>query len=245
MRDIHASGLHSASSAEWDNLGRAIARTADLAGLTECRHHIEVNGWSGYVPAKDSKGAPNEAECSIIWDDTVFGPEHPTGDTQGYAWLTRRPFYTGKGAKRGGVVATWVLLSHVRTDQTVLRVVAHMPSSVQARDKFGKKLARNLAWRSALSGMVALVRELELVLDPDVIIVSADFNVDFDRRSWRDRVARPLGSLKRAGLVLQPAKGGTLGDRTIDAHATSLRPEMVRVMDRVNGFDHRPVHLSN
>ena len=230
VRDIHASGYHSATREQWDDLGALIAARADVGALTECRVKCASDEWVQYVPANEL----NAAECSIMWDGKRFTAQH-----KGHDWITTRKFRTGSGAVRPGVVATWVILFDRDTMETLLRIVAHMPASVQRGDSFGTKTARNVAWVSGRFGLWRLTRRLRRLHKPDEITVSADWNTDLKRRTWRARISRPL---PRAGrrLRLLPPNAGTHGRRAIDGHVSTMRGD-VRVLGGLKGFDHDPV----
>lgn len=212
--DAHQSGWHSADRAAWRRaLAPFVRRGVKVFGLTECRVAIDLDGYGQYAPAIE--GGPNAAECSIVWATDIY-----RATARGWDWLTRETFRTGAGHERPGVVATWALLEELDFDDTLLRIVAHLPASVQAGDRFSGKDARVDAWQDALAGLCELVQELVERFDPTEVIVSADWNVDLSRRVWRRRINR---ALKPAGLRLVVAERGTHGNRVIDAHVTTMR----------------------
>lgn len=242
--DGHQSGWHSATAKAWRAaLARAVKAGAKSFGVTECRLVIGLPGFDQYAPAIE--GGPNAAECSILWDDDTYEP--PT--EKRWAWLTREEFRTGTGAVRPGVVATWALLPARHSDDELFRVVAHLPSSVQAGDSFSDKDARVDAWQEALTGLCDLVVKLQEKYEPTEVVVSCDWNVDLSRRSWRRRINR---ALTPAGLRLVVAERGTHGNRVIDAHATTMRVlwrtyagrwarTVLRVFNVLKPLDHRGV----
>lgn len=234
MRDVHASGFHGATAKQWAALAQLIAANADLAALTECRHHVAPTGWAQYRP--DTRGA----ECVILWHRDAWRSAGPDGDCEGAAVLTDRTFYTGTGAERPGVVATWKLLQQIGGDLEALRVIAHFPASVQRGDGFSTNLRRVLAWRSTVRGLRRALLELAADLRPDEIVGSADFNVDLSRAHWRLLINR---GLRGTGCRVKPPAEGTHGDRGIDGHFSTMHRVggTSRVLRRLPGFDHRPV----
>lgn len=234
MRHAHVSGYHSASREEWHTLMADLARTTSVIAATECRGDVAPFNWRQYRP-KDMAGA----ECSIIYDRDRWQQVLPAFDHRGGLRLTDRTFYTGQGAERPGVVATWALLERQSAEPwTLLPIVAHFPASVQAGDRFSRKVRRVTAWTGALRGLRREVRRLDREVRPDEITVSCDFNVDVTRRRWRAVINH---GLRGTGLRLVPPGEPTHGQRAIDAFATTMHRQTVHVLGKFPGFDHRPV----
>lgn len=235
MYDGHASGLHTATDLEWRRMLARVANLADVIGVTE-RPPVGAfpRGWDA------SRSAVRGAECVIGWNPNRVELASFDGDCEGVAVLTDRTFYTGAGAERPGVVATWVLLRLLVSRLEVLRVVAHFPASVQRGDGFSTNVRRVLAWRAALKGLRTALLELEDDLAPDEVVVSCDWNVDLTRLRWRVVVNR---GLRGTGVRVKAPTEGTHHDRAIDAHAATMRrrDRVSRVLRRSRGFDHRPV----
>jgi hypothetical protein len=235
MHDAHASGLHMATELEWRRLLARVANLADVIGVTE-RPPVGVfpGGWDA------SRSSVRGAECVIGWNPNRVELASFDGDCEGAAVLTDRTFYTGAGAERPGVVATWVLLRLLVSRLEVLRLVAHFPASVQRGDGFSTNVRRALAWRAALKGLRTALLELVDDLDPDELVVSCDFNVDLRRRHWRVLINH---GLRGTGVRVKAPTEGTHGARAIDGHASTMRrrDRVSRVLRRSRGFDHRPV----
>jgi len=228
--DAHVSGWHSAGPSDWQSV---LLMLEDLgtesAGATECLEWVEsLTAWRQYLPP-----GPTAAECTVLWRADRF-----RRSASGTSWLTRKTFRTGSGHVRPGVVATWVLLTDRDTDQRLLRLVAHLPASVQDGDRFSRdQAARVAAWVAALDGLRATLKRLTMDLDPDMVVVSCDWNVDVARLHWRTLINT---ALRPVGLRLSIPPAGTLHDRRIDAHASRRRGH-VRVLPKRKPFDHRPV----
>lgn len=234
MKDVHVSGYHDATPEEWAAIFVTVDRiAAGLVAATECRDDVAPNGWVQYRP----EGVPG-AECSLFHHPDQWTQAIPAMDHRGALGLTDLTFYTGQGAARPGVVATWALYAAVRRDWRLLRVVAHFPASVQNGDRFSRKTRRVAAWVDALRGLRREVRRLRRQLEPAEITVSCDWNVDLTRRHWRTVIRLGLAG---TGLHLVPPGEGTHGKRAIDAHATTMRRQAVHVLRPFAGFDHRPV----
>ena len=228
MRDAHFSGFHGATRDQWLNAVQVVARQASVLAVTECDGRT-------FVP-DDWHQTRVKAECQIGWDDSHHYPG-PRSDCEGVARLTRAVFYTSKGGRKDGVEMTWVLLAD-KSGRTLLRAVAHMPASVQRGDGFSGVAGRVTAWRLALRGLRREVRRLSREVRPDEVTVSADFNVDLQRRHWRAVINT---GLRGTGLTVKAPGSGTHHARAIDAHATTMRREATHVLDAHKGFDHRPV----
>lgn len=237
MRDTHVSGLHGASRDEWAALVESVTEHASIVAYTEFYLPVASRGQRGKLaPGWSQVGSG--VECAVQWDRDrwTIGTR---ADFAGDARLTGRVFYTGKGSRKVGVVATWVLLTRQTRDPwLLLRVVAHFPASVQNGDRFSRKVRRVAAWVGALRGLRREVRRLIREHGPDEVTVSADWNVDLTRRRWR--VVINTG-LRGTGLRMHPAREGTHHSRAIDAHASTMRASAVHVLDKQPGFDHRPV----
>lgn len=233
MRDFHVSGYHDAELEEWAALLAKVTEIAGVVAATECREHVAPQGWAQYRP-HDVAGA----ECSILHEKKIWHQVQPESDHRGAVTLTALTFYTGKGAARPGVIATWAVLTPARMDWKLLRLVAHMPASVQAGDRFSGKARRVAAWVDALRGLRREVRRLVREHNPDAVTVSCDWNVDLTRPHWRAVIRAGLAG---TGLTLVPPDEGTHGSRAIDAHATTMRRQAVHVLNEFPGFDHRPV----
>lgn len=232
--DLHLSGLHDADDDTWLAAWEQFDENAVVGAVTECRRDFAKQGWAQYRDVH-TRGA----ECAITWNRAAFALAGPRADCAGSVQLTDLTFLTGKGHVRPGVVATWVLLEG--KGGTLLRVAAHMPSSVQRGDRFSTNLRRVRAWRSALAGMRREVRRLQAEHRPDETTVSCDWNVDLTRVAWRHLVNTALSG---TGLTVKAAPEGTHHDRAIDGHASTMRRKpsgLSRVLDRVPGFDHRGV----
>ncbi len=239
--DVHASGYHSAGADQWQHLGQTIAdRGATIAAFTECRLRVVPTGWGQYVPARDHY----PAECSIGWDNDAWECL-----ATGYTLVSTVPFRRGNGDSRPGVTATWVVLRRRwpdgRKGYTLLRVVAHMPSSVQRGRRWSTKDARVKSWKAARTGLGKTVRQLRREHKATAVTVSCDFNIDLKARSWGEQLT-DRWAFRGLRLVTARRGKGSHGRRLIDAHLTSLpgRRRAAKVMGAVKGFDHRPVMAS-
>jgi hypothetical protein len=236
LRDTHLSGLHDAPRPRWREVFQIVAEVARTSAYTE-RPPFDVlpKTWHGWKPGAD---APNEAECGVAWDTEHWAePDRTERRRRGIRRLTNRKFSTGKGAVRDGVIATWVLLEHVETGKTLLRVVWHMPASVEDPGGFSSKTKRVIAWQSALRGVRREMKDLIRLLNPDFVLCSADWNVNLLKRRWRALIN---AGVRGTGLQLCPPQVGTHGRRrAIDGHLARWDAEAIRVLGEVDPFDHR------
>jgi hypothetical protein len=235
IKDQHMSGLHSASLKQWEQAGEEIAEdNAQVAVFTERPPAAaRPDRWASWTPR-----SPREAECAVWWDRKFF--ELVEDYHAGTAPLTNKTFYTGKGVERPGVEATWVLLTGKAGTQyakkTYLRIVAHMPSSVQMKAKFSTNKARVAAWRDALRGLRALILRLKKHFNPTEITASCDWNVDLGLKFWRGVIN--IGLRGTGAKVLKTPRGTHKhSSRAIDGFASTMRGK-VSVLKKLSGFDH-------
>ncbi len=232
VRDAHCSGHHAADRFQWDVLDSTVDRRADVAGFTERRVRSRQAGWRSFVPSLE--GYDYAAECAITWRNSAF---ELIGS--GAEQVTTKTFRRGNGATRPGVWATWVVLADVDGNE-YLRIVAHLPSSVQNGKRWSGKAARVVAWADAARGLRRLRRRLRRRFKVDEVTISADFNIDLTKRAWRRVVTAAIGN--RRSRVLAP-DAGTFGRRGIDGYVSTMRGE-VEVAGDVAGFDHRPTFVT-
>lgn len=238
MRDGHHSGFHDATPDQWRSLVReAQDDGCQVLGLTESRDGLAPDGWGQFRPDGVAGG-----ECSVLWDQDHAGPRLPHDTNRGHLQLTDKTFFTGTGHERPGVVATFQVLT-LREGGDLLRLVWHMPASVQRGDEFSTNVRRVLAWKDALAGARREILRLQAELAPDETTASFDANVDLTRPTWRAVINTGLHG---TGLRVKAPEEGTHHDRGIDGFATTMRrvrrndePVAVRVGRPIAGFDHR------
>ncbi len=225
--EAHASGHYAATADQWadvDNLLRK--RHVTVAGFTE-RRIDTTPPWTAYTPYRDVDYA---AECTITHDPRVW-----TVVAQGAEQATAMTFRRGNGKTRPGVWVTWQVLEHA-DGWRYHRLVAHLPSSVQAGKRW-RKGRRALVWASAAVGIRQLRPRLRKDHGRGECTLSNDLNVDVTSPIWQRRAQRALGG--RHMRLIAPRRG-THGNRGIDALVSTMRGNLV-VLPAQNGLDHRPV----
>lgn len=238
-RHAHSSSLYDGPKVPLeDELHRLVTATdpsANLASLTEvgsdARTDILKNAapgeWGAWVPNADKCCADvglmwNKAEWELDWKQNVR--------------LTNKTWTDGQGRKHVTYAAS-AIFKH-RSGPRVFLSVAHLPSGVQNGDKF-KNNAQSAAWKSAVNGWHTHWNEIRKAKSPAVGMLTADWNIDFHMKTWRDYVQDVFPSLNLTWKNNMP-NGGTHGKRLIDATWATKPAKKVRLLKDDDSSDHRP-----
>lgn len=235
VNDAHLSGRYTTSRAQLlQGVRKVLDRRVGVAAVTEVRgRHVDLHHLDGiavHLPPSNTA-----ADCAILVDTSIG-----TLGARGHAVLSR-----GHGRTRSTIVLTWALIE-LDDGGRLLRAAFHAPASVQHGRGFSKVTADRgnvTAWQAALDELPRVLCDLIAEHQPDETILSADWNVHLQLRSWRRLINQKL---KPTGLRLVVPRRATIGRvRVIDAHASTMRRRRMawalRVLDLTRGWDHRPV----
>lgn len=239
---IHSSSRFSRPVSSLETASDAFYRQASVVTWTEVgapqrTPALAEAGW-GYFNALTN--ADGQDECAVSWrlDTWVRQWGRPL-------FLTGR-WQTFTGGTRWKVYAATVLLKHKTTGHKLLVSVAHMPNKIGGATGFSPQgqgfPQRKESYITATKNWNAHVVDIERKDRPDLVIVSADWNINF-RKAWaRDYVN---GHFKQSGVV-QNWKDfggkGTFGRSVIDAtlYSGMTSDGSVVIADPGDSSDHNP-----
>lgn len=210
-------------------------RDANLLTFTEVQTKeragaLTTDGWGVYAPH-------TETDCAVMWDKDEFGKHHAHTNVLG-----SKTFIDGNGNKKQVICAT-VVLDHI-TGRRLWVSVAHLPSSVQEGDHFSKAQTdadRVACWKSAVDDWKQTRKNQKDKYDVDTSMHVADWNVNLHMSEWRTEVDNRLSPDYFQGTWGHDRpKGGTHGDRLIDATWTNGTFKDTMLLPDDDSSDHRP-----
>lgn len=232
VRHVHSSGRQDRSP---ESLARVVrgytgpdddwnVLTFTEVGKPKRAAALKAPGWDAYTPDA-------QTDTAVMWDASVFKKVHTEVHT-----LTPKTFTDVSKIERHFRACCVVL--DVGSSRFV-QVVTHTPSGVQAGNKFGNEHPDKVrVWKAALEGLSDYARQCRKRFEPDLLAVTADWNVDFHREYWRRYVGNQMDGLRLTWTGDMP-KGGTHGKRLIDG-TWATRDGRARLLADDASSDHRP-----
>jgi hypothetical protein len=194
---------------------------------------LSAEGWGTYAPFKEA-----DTDCALMWDKAEF--------TKVAAFTSRLgdgTWHMDGGHDRKVVCATMVL-DHVSGHRLWVSVL-HLPSSVQEGDHWSNDQTDQDRVRCWKEGVEAWREKRKTAKDKhhqDVSMHVADWNVDCRSGKWRDEIDKRIGADAFRGTWTKDnlPKGGTHGDRLIDATWSNGKFKSVMLLPDDDSSDHRP-----
>lgn len=238
----HASSKFSKSPA---TLAKQVARAVDhpeanLLTWTEVGDparaaELHAYGWGSFTP-------DGQTDCAVMWKQSHFKKIK----TEVHL-LTDKTWQGDNGVVHKTKCTTLVVDEKGETDgefRRLVAMVAHLPSGVQDGKDFSDKPAdadRVAAWKGAVKGWHSYLNDrIRPVYAPHMVMVIADWNVNFHLQEWRDYVQGIFTGLTLTWKNDMPKGEGTLNDRLIDATWATRNGPCVLLDYRPDTSDHRP-----
>jgi hypothetical protein len=216
---VHSSSRYNRSPA---SLAASIARlspSADLMTLTEVARHARTRvvrrarGFTSY--------RPGGTDVAIMWRST-------------WKRLAASSLKLAPGQRAG------LVLLQRPDGLRVLVSLAHLPSHVQYGDRWRPTVPNRLhTWRTAVRSWSRQIAAARARWHPDLVIVTADWNVDLRRSHWRRVVTGAFHALHLTWRPPFPRGGTHAGRRIIDGTLTNARGRAHLAKDD-RSSDHRP-----
>jgi hypothetical protein len=239
---IHSSSLHTRSAGNLEATTDRYYQHCSLLTLTEVRHDGRVRavaekGWGTVGTAADSDG---QTDCMVAFDLSVWSK----------LWVKQTRLYAGRYKLANGktaipIFAATAMLKHKTSGHKLLISAGHMPPTVGGANNWvsiGAAWAgRRKAYKDGVKTWNSFVTQQIRTQRPDMVLVTADWNLGFQRKWVRDYMRN---SWKSSGLAIgwkSYSGPGTFGGRFIDATLyRGMTTEGSKLIADDSSSDHRP-----